>query len=71
MLDANTGKPRTVIDIERAAKVTVEENERRGPRFVKWKPMPGNAHQRSEGSPHTAEDDLALPTIPSEANEAA
>jgi hypothetical protein len=40
MLDAVTGRPRTVINIEKAATLAVEEGRRRGLRFVKWKPMP-------------------------------
>ena len=36
MLNGKTGKPRTIINIERAAKVTVKEDGR-GPRFVKLK----------------------------------
>ena len=36
--DAVTGKPRVVINIEKAAKLTVEESRTRGPRFSKWKP---------------------------------
>jgi hypothetical protein len=71
MLDANTGKPRTVIDIERAAKLTVEENRRFGPRFVKWKPYPEMPHRTSAERSPAAEDDLVLPTMPPEANEAA
>ena len=71
MLDANTGKPRTVIDIERAAKLTVEENRRFGPRFAKWKPYPEMAHRTSAERSPTTEDDIVLPTIPPEANEAA
>jgi hypothetical protein len=34
MLDGKTGKPRIIIDIERAARCTVEEGPN-GPRFVK------------------------------------
>ncbi len=34
LLDGKTGKPRTVIDIERAARLTTEEGPR-APRFVK------------------------------------
>ena len=34
MLDGKTGKPRMIIDIERAARLTVEEGPN-GPRFVK------------------------------------
>jgi hypothetical protein len=35
MLDGKTGKPRTIIDIEKAARLTTEEGPR-GPRFVKY-----------------------------------
>ena len=34
MLDGKTGKPRTIIDIEKASLLTTEEGPR-GPRFVK------------------------------------
>ena len=34
MLDGKTGKPRTIISIEKAARLTTEEGPR-GPRFVK------------------------------------
>ena len=60
MVDANTGSPRTVIDIERAAKLTVKE----GPlRFAPYESRPERAP--------AAEDDVVLVTIPPEANEAA
>ena len=36
MLDGKTGKPRTIIDIERAAKLCAEEGPY-GPRLVKWR----------------------------------
>ena len=36
MLDGKTGKPRTIIDIEKAARLTTEEGPR-GPRFVKYR----------------------------------
>ncbi len=36
MLDGKTGKPRTIVDIERAARLTVEEGPN-GPRFVKYR----------------------------------
>jgi hypothetical protein len=35
MLDGKTGRPRTIIDIEKTARLTIEEGPR-GPRFVKW-----------------------------------
>ena len=40
MLDAVTMKPRTIIDIEKAAKVTVRESDRHGLSFIKWRPSP-------------------------------
>ena len=40
LLDAETAKPRMLINIEKAAKLTVQENRTRGPRFVKWKADP-------------------------------
>jgi hypothetical protein len=39
ILDGKTGKPRTIIDIEKAAKLTVLESERRCPMFAKWRPF--------------------------------
>ena len=54
-MDSHKDKPRTIIDIERAAKLTVEENRRFGPRFVKWKPYPEMAHQTSAERSPTAE----------------
>ena len=36
MLEGKTGKPRTIIDIEKAARLTTEEGPR-GPRFVKYR----------------------------------
>src|SRR6185436_12613769 len=36
MVDAKTGKPRTIVNIEKAAKVTVSETRSHGARFVKW-----------------------------------
>ena len=38
MLDGNTGKPGTVINIEKAAKLTVVEGPN-GPKFVKYGPQ--------------------------------
>jgi hypothetical protein len=35
MLDGKTGKPRVIVDIEKAARLTVEEGPR-GPRLVRY-----------------------------------
>jgi hypothetical protein len=48
MLDSKTGEPRTIINIEKAAKLTVRD-DRLGMGFVKYHPMPENAYQRPEG----------------------
>jgi hypothetical protein len=64
MLDANTGKPRTIIDIEKAAKLTMSEESRDGLRRRKYRESPASDSQ-------AAEADIVLPTIPPEANEAA
>jgi hypothetical protein len=58
---------RTIIDIERAAKLTVREDRR----LVKWQPIPENAFERNESHSLTAEDEVILVTMPPEANEAA
>jgi hypothetical protein len=47
MHDAVTGKPRTIINIDKAAKTTVEENRTRGPRFIRWRPNPFPAERLS------------------------
>jgi hypothetical protein len=49
MLDAITGEPRTIINIENAAKFTVEENRTHGPRLVKWRPMADRLAKLMEG----------------------
>ena len=64
MLDANTVKPRTIIDIEKAAHLTMIEESRDGLRRRKCRQSPDRDSQ-------AAEDDIVLPTIPPEANEAA
>ena len=38
LLDAVTGKPRTIIDIEKAARVVAEDSRNRSPRFCKFRP---------------------------------
>ena len=64
MLDAKTGKPRTVIDIAKAAELCVSEESRDGLRRRKCRQSP-------DSSSSTTEDDIVLPTMPPEANEAA
>ena len=57
MVDANTDRPRTVIDIERAAKLTVQ-----GGYFVKFKEKP-------IAPAPAAEDEVVLPTYPTGVDE--
>jgi hypothetical protein len=59
MLDANTGKPRTIIDIERAAHLTMSEESRDGLRRRKCRQSPDSSSSTTEV------------TMPPEANEAA
>jgi len=48
MLDGKTGKPRTIVDIEKAAKLTVEETGS-VPRFRKYRERGGSeAHSPEE-----------------------
>jgi hypothetical protein len=58
------GKPRTVIDIAKAAELCVSEESRDGLRIRKDRGS-------SDSTPPTAEDEAVLPTMPPEANEAA
>jgi hypothetical protein len=48
-------KPRLIVDIERGAKLTVRE-DRRGMGFVKYRPMPADAHRTSAGRSQTGEE---------------
>jgi hypothetical protein len=54
-LDATSGKPRVIVDIEKAAKLTVRE-DRRGMSFVKYRPMPADAHRSTDSPSQTAEE---------------
>jgi hypothetical protein len=57
LCDGKTDIPRTIIDIEMAAKLTVREDRSRGPRFVKWKPMPEGGLVAGDGKAHSPESD--------------
>jgi hypothetical protein len=66
LYDGNTGRPRTIIDIEKAAKVCVREDDR-GMRFTKWTPYPDqNPRERCEGSPYSPEEVDLVVTMPSD-----
>ena len=60
-MDANTGKHRSTVDIEQAAKLRTESGTY--PRFRKA--------EACAGTPYTGEDDLVMPTMPVDDNEAA
>ena len=47
LLDGKTGKPRIIINIEKAARLRVEEGPN-GPRFVKWRGTVVDAPQTAE-----------------------
>ena len=57
LLDGNTGTPRTVVNIEKAAKWCVGSNLER----YKWKPP-----RASDSSPCSPEEPLVLPTLPAD-----
>lgn len=54
IFDGVTGKPRTIINIENAAKWCVGSNLDR----YRW-----TSGEKGNSSPHAAEDDLILPTL--------
>jgi hypothetical protein len=58
MLDGKTGRPRTNIDIEKAAQLRATENSRRGPHFVKYRPFDQSARESAEGRAHSPEEPL-------------
>ena len=49
LLDGKTGLPRLTLDIEKAAKLTVREDRRKGPLFVKYVPWGESAKERIDG----------------------
>jgi hypothetical protein len=49
MCDGKTGIPRTIIDIEKAAKIQVSEEDRGGLRFRKYRQTPDNSPYSLEG----------------------
>ena len=55
LIDGETGKPRTIVNIEKAARLALREDRSIGPRFVKWRHMPRKARQRCEGPPSSRE----------------
>jgi hypothetical protein len=57
IFDGVTGKPRTIVNIENAAKWCVGSNLER----YRWKAL-----EASDSSPLAGEDDLVLPTLPDE-----
>ena len=38
IIDGKTGRPRSTVNIEKAAKLCVREDQRRSPHFEKWRP---------------------------------
>ena len=61
VMDANTGKHRSTIDVKKAAKLrTVELGTY--PRFRKV--------EACAGTPYTGENDLVVPTMPGDSNKA-
>ena len=59
LLDGKTGSPRTIINIEKAAKVTVEDNRTTGPRYRNWASFALRTSQTGSGQPPSPERDAA------------
>lgn len=59
VLDAITGRHRSTVDIEKAAKLTVEESWSFGPRIVKWYPFTETVRRALAPSPPAAEAEAA------------
>ena len=53
LLDGKTGRPRTIIDIEKAAKLTVREDRMR---FAKWAPYPQKGAESGAVAPPSPEE---------------
>jgi hypothetical protein len=64
LYDGNTGRPRTIVDIEKAAELMVSEENRSGLRLRKYR-------ESTDIAGYSPEEPAVLPTIPPEANEAA
>ena len=60
LCDGKTGKPRIVIDIEKAAKLTVRED---GLRFVRWTPFPSGRAEDRRIEAHSPEDALPVAEV--------
>jgi hypothetical protein len=64
MCDGKTGVPRTIIDIEKAAKLMISEESRDGLRFRSYRGNPDN-------SSHSLETGAVGPSVPPSKEEAA
>jgi hypothetical protein len=55
VIDADTGRPRSQVNIQNTARVSVREDRHIGPRFDTWRPRPQTARESVEGSQRTGE----------------
>ena len=55
LLDGKTGRPRVTLDLEGAAKLTVREDRRKGPLFVKYVAWGEGVRGRVEAAVASAE----------------
>ncbi len=60
LCDGKTGVPRIVIDIEKAAKLTVRED---GLRFVRWTSFPSDGAEDRRVEAHSPEDALPVAEV--------
>jgi cytochrome oxidase Cu insertion factor (SCO1/SenC/PrrC family) len=63
VFDGVSGRPRTFVNIEKAAKVMVREDRGKGPCFTKFRTV----RESGEGPHYTAEDDAPGVTLAQEA----
>ena len=63
VFDGMTGKPRTSVNIEKAARVMVREDRGKGPCFTKLRTM----RESGDGPRYTAEDEAPGVSLPQEA----
>jgi hypothetical protein len=63
VFDGASSRSRTLVNIERAANLTVREDRGKGPCFTKYR----TPHESGEGPHHTGEDEALGVTLPQEA----
>ena len=63
VFDGASSRSRTLVNIDKAANLTVREDRGKGPCFTKYR----TPHESGEGPHHTGEDEALGVTLPQEA----